>query len=408
MVHKPFQLAFLLVLLASIWTTGRAGFASLLYTFGARANQPAAADAAVNFSPRDAQAHYTRGALLEARRDLRGAANEYTAAVSLRPRDNFLWLALARVRELNGDRTGAIAAASEAVSHAPFYAQPRWQKGNLLIRAGRHDSGFSELRLAAESDSSLLPAVIDLAWQFAGNKSDYVIQAIQPRSPDAYKALAEYFQKQGNSEAATAMLEAAGEPAETERRAYLAHLLAAKDFRNAFRLWSKRHQAGPDAPMISDGSFEDGSDLEEPGFGWRAQNQAQGLTLALDGVNPKAGKWSLAVTFNGESDSSQAVISQLVMIKPRVHYQLHFAARTEELVSGGLPYVSVTDATTQQQLGQTAAFPRSSGWVDYAIDFTAPDTANAIQITLRRQPCSNTPCPAFGRLWVDEFWLVRI
>ncbi|HEY0432203.1 MAG TPA: hypothetical protein VGC61_10305, partial [Pyrinomonadaceae bacterium] len=263
----------------------------------------------------------------------------------------------------------------------------------------------SELRLAAKSDPSLLPAVIDLAWRFAGGKSDYVIQAIQPRSAEAYKALAEYFKKQGNSEAATTMLDAAGEPAEPERRAYLAHLIAAKDFRNAFRLWSKRHPPAPDTPMMSDGSFEEGSDLEEPGFGWRAQSKAQGLALALDGVNPKAGKWSVAVTFNGESDASQPVISQLVMIEPRVHYQLHFAVRTEELVSGGLPYLAVTDATTQQQLGQTAAFPRSSDWLDYTIDFTAPDAATAIQITLRRQPCNSAPCPAFGRLWVDGFGL---
>jgi hypothetical protein len=407
MLVKIIQFIFVLILLCLIWTTARTGLASLLYTSAMKTNQPVAANVAVSLSPRDAQAHYARGALLEARQDGRGAALEYTQAVSLRPRDTFLWLALAHARELSGDRVGAIAAASEAVSRAPFYAQPYWQLGNLLIRAGRAESGFSELRLAAESDPSLLPAVIDLAWRFSGDKTDYVIQAIQPRTPETYKALANYFAKHKQSLAATAMLDAAGESAEPERRAYIAALIAGKDFRNAFTLWRKGHPPYPDAPLMSDGGFEEGSDLEEPGFGWRAQSKAQGFALSLDGVNAKAGKWSVAVAFNGESDPAQPVISQLVLIKPRTHYQLHFAARISELVSGGLPYVSLSDASTGQQLGQTTVFPPDSGWLDYNIDFAAPDTATAIQITLRRQPCSSTPCPAFGRLWLDEFWLAE-
>ncbi len=403
--------ALLLVLLPMIWTTGRAGFASLLYAYAARANQPAAADAAVSLSPRDAQAHYIRGAVLEARQDLPGAIAEYTQAVSLRPRDFVLWLALAHARELKGDVPGAIAAASQAVSRAPFYAQPHWQLGNLLIRAGRHDGGFSELRLAAESDPSLLPAVIDLAWRLSGDKPGDVLQAIQPRSPEAYKALAEYFKKRGRVQEAVAMFLAAGPAAEPERRAYIEALIAAKQFKEAFELWPSKESPNPDVlagPLLHDAGFEEGSDLDEPGFGWRAKNKAQGFSLSLDGANPKEGKWSVAVAFNGESDPAQPIISQLVFIGPRAHYQLHFAARTEELVSGGLPYLSVTDASTQQALGQTSVFPQTSGgWHDYTIDFTTPETAAAIQITLRRELCNKTPCPIFGRLWLDDFSLRR-
>lgn len=405
MIRKSLPIALLLFLAVLIWTTGRTGFASLLHAYAARANQLAPAETAVKLSPRDAQAHYVRGALLEARRDMGGAAQEFAQAVSLRPRDNFLWLALARARELSGDRSGAIAAANEGAVRAPFYAQPHWQLGNLLLRAGNSESGFGELRLATASDPSLLPATVDLAWHLSNKNTDYVLQAIQPRRPEAYKALAEYFAKRGETEVAAAMIEAAGEPAESERRAFVAALIAAKDFRSAFTLWAKRHPRDPDGPMMRDGSFEQESDLDEPGFGWRALNKPQGFSLSLDDTNPKTGKWGLAVNFDGQSDPSESVISQLVLIEPRARYQLHLAARTEELVSGGLPYVSVIDATTQQPLGQTPAFPRSSNWLDYTIDVTAPDTATAIQVMLRRQACNTTPCPAFGRMWLDDFWV---
>src|SRR5438045_26367 len=80
-----------------IWYTGRAGFASLLSTYAARANQPAAADAAVKLSPGDAEVHYIRGAVLETNEDLPGAIAEYTQAVSLRGDDYVLWLSLAHV-----------------------------------------------------------------------------------------------------------------------------------------------------------------------------------------------------------------------------------------------------------------------------------------------------------------------
>lgn len=396
-----------LVLLFMIWTTARAGFASLLYSFAARTNQPDAANAAVILSPRDAQAHYIRGAALEAKQDLSGAIAEYSQAISLRPRDYVLWLALAHARELNGDRTGAIAAANEAVSRAPFYAQTHWQLGNLLIRAGHRDGGFNELRMAAASDPELLPMVIDLAWRLGGDNREYVMQAIQPRGPEAYKALAEFFRKRGQTQQAIAMFQAAGIAAEPERRSYMESLIAARQFKEAFALWTKeaRYPDGPERPLMNDPGFEQGSDLDEPGFGWRAK-KAPGLALSLDGANPKEGKWSLAVAFNGESDPGRPVISQLVLVAPRARYQLHFAARTEDLVSGGLPYLSVTDATTQQVLGQTDAFPQtSSGWRDYTVDFTAPENATAIQITVQRQPCSKTPCPIFGRLWLDDFSL---
>jgi tetratricopeptide (TPR) repeat protein len=409
-IRIPAVAGFLLLLLLMTWITLRAGFASLLYAYAARLNESAAANAAVNLSPRDAQAHYIRGAVLEARQDLRGAAVEYTQAVSLRPHDYVLWIALARARELNGDMAGAVAAARQAVSQAPFYAQPHWQLGNLLIRAGNHDDGFSELRLAVKSNPSLLPAVIDLASHFAENKPDYFLQAIQPRSPEEYKALAEYFGKRGQAADAIAMFRAAGAGAERERRSYLEALIAAKQFKEAFALWTKETKPdGEKSPVLHDPGFEQGSDLDEPGFGWRAKNKSQGFLLSLDGSNPKEGKWSAAVEFKGESDPGQAVISQLVLIEPRARYELHFAARTESLVSGGLPYLTVTDAGNQEVLGQTPGFPQTSGgWHDYTIDFTAPNALAAIQIELRRQSCSNSPCPIFGRLWLDDFSIRRL
>src|SRR5882724_2382246 len=113
--RDPMQLArylgLLLILLFLIWSAGRTGFASLLSAYAARTSKLAAARSAAALSPRDPAAHLVGGAILEANDDVAGTTAEYQQAVSLRPQDYLLWLNLAQARELNGDISGAIAAA---------------------------------------------------------------------------------------------------------------------------------------------------------------------------------------------------------------------------------------------------------------------------------------------------------
>jgi hypothetical protein len=263
--------------------------------------------------------------------------------------------------------------------------------------------------LAGASNPTLLPTIIDLAWQLSRGDIEYVRHAIQPSTPEAYTALAEYFKKRGKVSEAVALIRAAGSGAEDYRRRFLNELISVKGFQDAYSLWSIAHPAGPDdSGPINDAGFEQESDLDEPGFAWRAK-KAQGVLLSLDNANAREGKSSLRIEFNGESDPGLPIITQLVNLEPRAHYQLHFAARTEEIVSGGLPGVTILDAGSGQALGQSGAFPlASNGWRDYTIDFTVPETTSTIQIALQRERCSRSPCPIFGRLWLDVFGLRKL
>lgn len=399
--------AVILILLLLIISAGSAGFASLQATHAARSGESQAADAAVRFSSRNAQNHLIRGGVLQRQGDLAGAMGAYSRAVSLRPDDYVLWLNLSHARELNGDREGAIAAARYAASLAPHYSKPHWQLGNLLVRAGRIDEGYRELRAAGRSNPALLPAFINLAWQLSRGDVQTVVDAAGPATPTGYKALADFFRKRGQTSEAIEMFRRIGaEPGEEivqERRAYLAELLGAKDFKSAHALWRIAHQPDPDMPMVFDGGFEQESDLDEPGFGWRAGEKSDAIHLSLDPSEPNEGRRSLHVFFNGASDPSQPVISQLVSVESQKGYQLRFAVRTREVVSGGLPMVTVVDPVSGQALGQTESFQQTSdGWRPYTIDFTTAPNAQAIQIRLQRGPCGS-PCPIFGNLWLDNF-----
>jgi hypothetical protein len=402
----------LLVLLPVLaWHIGSAGFATLLSTYAARANQPAAADAAVNLSPGDPEGHYIRGAVLEANDELPTAIADYTRAVALRPDDYVLWLALARATELNSQTEQAIAAAKAAVALAPSYAQPHWQLGNILVRAGQRDEGFKELRLAGASNPSLLPAVIDLASQLSHGDLQLVKQAIQPQSSESFMAMAEYFMKRNKANDAVEMLRSAGGDAGPLRRQYVNDLISAKRFPEAYELWAIDHKAnaGSGPGVIINQGFEQEANLDEPGFGWRSENKSPSLLLSLDADNPKEGRSSLRVEFKGDSDPAQRIVSQLVLFEPRGHYQLEFDARTADLVSGGLPNITVTDASDNVILGQPVLLPKQTeNWQHYRIDFSSKETTTAIQISLRREGCSMVPCPIFGRLWLDNFSLQKL
>lgn len=400
----------ILLLVFLSWHSARTGYASLLKTNIASVNDLPRVANAVQLNPADPQAHVLLGALLEVNNDRVGANSQYQTAVSLRPDDYLLRLQLARGQELAGDTNGAIASATTAVKLAPYYTQPHWQLGNILIRAERHQAGFAELRLAADRNPTLWPGIVDLAWQMSGGSVEYVRAAMQPHTPEAYKALAYCFSKHGESQAAIDMLTEGGDATLIERRAYVGELIAAKQFSPARSLWSVEHGhwRDPDVGLtLIDGGFEEETNLNEPGFSWRAAGADKTVTLSLDNSKPKEGRTSLRVDFNGATSAVGEVISQLVLVSPKTSYRLYFAVRTDGLVSGGLPNVTVVDASDNKLFGQTGALPQTTeSWQPITIDFTTGASTTAIQISLRRQPCPAPQCPIFGKLWLDDFILM--
>jgi tetratricopeptide (TPR) repeat protein len=399
----------LVVLAVLVWSASRAGAGKFLTAYAVNTNLMTAADSAIRISQSDADAHLMRAELLAKANELEQAIAECERAASLRPDDYVIWLSLARARELNGQARDAIEAARRAVSLAPFYAQPHWLLGNVLIRAGQTEEGFRELSAAGHADSSLYPAILDLAWQLSHGDVEFVSQSIQP-GPEAALAAAECLRKHAAVRQAIALFEKAGSDPEAvaARKKYVTELIAAKKFDEALALWnfdrSVEDQTAPD--KLLNPSFEQECDLDEGGFGWRAPKPSENVTLSLAQADTKEGGSSLLIEFKGDSNPATPIISQLVLIQAKTHYALRVSCRTENLVAGGLPNVRVLDAAGDKILGETGGLSGSNGsWRVYVIDFTSGDSTTAIQIVVQREPCNSSPCPIFGKLWLDSFAL---
>ena len=374
----------------------------------------------MRLGPSDASAHYARAVALWGTGRLDAAIGEYETAASLRPRDYVVWQELGRARGQAGEEQGALAALTEAVRLAPFYAQPRWQLAQILLRSGRRDEAFAELRRAVASDPGLFPQAIELAWDACGGDTRAAENVIRPQSDAQRVELARFFAAHGKADEAIRLFRSAGAVSDRERDALLTQLLGAGRFREAYEVWSKGRAGVDGTPgygisQVVDGGFEKGI-FTKQGFGWRVGRDSKAVQVSLEANEARAGEGggprSLRVDFSGASNQALPVISQLVLTEPNTGYRLSFAARTEKIVTGGPPVVVISDADPnngQKVIAQSKALPPgTSEWQNYVVEFATDNSTTAIVINFQRQNCSADPCPAFGRVWLDDFILRRL
>jgi Tfp pilus assembly protein PilF len=404
----------IVVCVFGILNAWRASASRLLTHHGRTAQLLVQTEAAVSMMPSDPEAHSGRAFVLLNMNNLAAALPEYESAAALRPGDYFLWLELGRARDMADDEEGALAALEQAVKLAPQYAQPRWQLGNALFRSGRVEEAFRELRRAAVSDLTLLPNLIDLAWGASAGDAARVEQIVQPERTSWRLALAKFFIKHGKTLEAVAQFRAAGEISKQDRQALLDDLLAARRYQEAYEVWAADSAIGKREGAIAsvnDGGFEGTLSRDNLSFGWRLTRDTPAIRLSLDRNNTREGINSLRVDFNGDTNVNQPIIAQLILVEPNARYRLRFAARTEQLVTGGLPVVLINDVGSKENrtLAQSSPLkPGSEEWQELTVDFTAVETTDAVLVTLQRQNCSSSPCPIFGRLWLDDFVIQKI
>ena len=403
--RAPVLLVVLVLLLGSMWRAGRSGLGSLFTSYGAATNRLSAADSSVGLSAGNADSHYVRATILEAS-DLPAAVQEHYEAVKARPDDYALWLSLARALELNGDSESAIAAARQAIPLAPAYAQPHYQLGNLLLRAGRTAEAFAELRLAGASDPTLIPGIIDLAWSISHGDPKFVEQAIAPASPDQHLVLARFFKAHQQIDAAIRAFAMSGSVGTPERQGYVQQLITDGRFEAAAELSKVDNSEGALPNAIHNPGFEKDIELDESGFDWSASQKIEGVRLTLDTQKPAEGQSALKLEFTGGAPFGSPLLSQVVLVTPQTHYELQFSARNESLVSGALPQIVVLDGVSNKPLGQSPAFAGTSdGWRQVTVPFASGPQTKAVRIAIERSSCSSSPCPIFGRLWLDAFVL---
>jgi tetratricopeptide (TPR) repeat protein len=377
------------------------------------------ASTAVGLAPNDPFTQWTLGGL-ETKSlpfdQLPEAIRHYEAAVRLSPNDYRLWMDLGHARAQAGEMKAGEEALRRAVELAPSYSFPRWYLGNLLVRDGRIDEGFAELRRAGDGDATLRPQIFNLAWRVYGEDVDAVREALGD-SVEARVQLAASLIGLGRVDDAVRLwssLSAAEKKEQSEAgKALLKSLFDAKRFRAALEI--ERNLAPENlANEIAVGKFRNSgfeSDVGEAGasvFDWNVETSPQ-AQAAIDKGNRHAGERSLRVFFNASAELPFNNIRQLVVVDSGASYRFNCYARTEDLKSAVTPVIEILDAASGAVLATTAPLPvGKNDWLMVSADFKTGAKTEAVLVRTARAACeSAAACPIFGTIWYDDFNLQR-
>jgi len=381
------------------------------------------AAAAARLAPDDPQAHFTLARLAEMSLlpdELPAAVAGYERAAALSPNDYRLWVELGRARSAAGDAEGAERAHRRAVELAPNYPGPRWHLGNLLLRQGRIEEAFAELRRAGDADpATYRPQVFNMAWgAFGGDVGR--LRELGGDSAAARAALADYLLGRGRLDDALALwreFEGAGLTEEqsavgAKLRKTLADARRFHDALSVERVLRPVPGAGglPEIERVTNGGFEEA--VGPPGrhlFEWQV-TPAEGAQINLDVGSPRGGARSLRVLFESPGTLDFKNVSQLVAVRPSSRYRLEYFVRTDGLKSTSTLRTVVADAADEYHpLASSDPLPvgASDGWRQVALEFATGPRTEAVTINVRREPCAEAVCPIFGRVWYDDFNLQR-
>jgi hypothetical protein len=379
------------------------------------------ARSALKLAPNDPWTHWAYAGLEKQSFEpaaLQDALSHYEEAVRLSPNDYRFWMDLGRAREQAGDAAGGERALRRAVELAPAYAYPRWLLGNLLLRAGRGDESFQELRRAAEADPKLRPQIFNVAWHVFGEDVQAVRNAVG-NSPSARAEFAAYLGAQLRFEDALSLWASLSAAEKKEQRSQGETLMNALVKAHRYRAAQDvlRDIAGEgvasalSAEQFTNAGFE--SELGAGGagiFGWQVTSVPQ-AQVAVDPNYRHNGGRSLRILFKSPSALEFKNVSQLVVVAPGAQYRFTCFVRTEELKSLGTPMIEILDGSDERNVlgaSQPLAAGRSD-WQQLTIDFRSPAESEAVKVRITRAGCTgDSVCPIYGIVWYDDFNLQRL
>jgi tetratricopeptide (TPR) repeat protein len=344
------------------------------------------------------------------------AVEEYERAVALSPNDYRFWMALGTAHEQVGDSVKGEQALRRAVALAPSYSYPHWYLGNLLLRSGRYQEAFKELRLAAEADTELEPQQFNFLWAIYSENLEALKTAMGEGSERRARFALYLLTQQRHDDGLRVWDSLSGDEKKTNREtanAIIANLLLARRFHDAMRVWNdiaQNERYRVEFGKVFDGGFEEainyGPDMP---FGWQVKEAPQ-LQIGIDPNDSNSGNRSLRLVFQVRANLEALNVSQLVPVTPGSEYDFEYFFRTEKLESGSAPMVQLYDATDGALLTSSSQASGTNPWTRLNFSFKTAAKTEAVIIRIVRNKCSDeeTPiCPIFGSIWYDDFSFKR-
>lgn len=323
---------------------------------------------------------------------------EFETAAALSPHDHLTWLYLGRAYERNGNTEAAERALRTSAVLAPQYAYVRWALGNTLLRKGRVDEAFAEIRAAAAADNALVPAAVVAALNAANGdvaaaqpmigsepvmNAEFAVQlAVQKRFADA-EAVWQHVSRNGFDERLNSAADALAR-----------HLIDAKQYRFAQQVMFPGRPAG-----IDNGGFEEPLRPSPSVFEWNIAGGTVPRIGQTEG-NKYSGNYSLLISF-GDGTKEMRAVSQTIVVPLHRELELEMHVRSDLTEARGGLRLIVEDAVSGTKLAESALLAGRSDWSPVSVKFSS-NAADAVVIKLTAADCPPTGCFLKGNMGFDE------
>jgi tetratricopeptide (TPR) repeat protein len=338
--------------------------------------------------------------------------NAFEDVIRLSPNDYRWWIELGRIDEQADRMDRAEMAFRRATTLAPTYAYASWQLGNFLLRRGRADEAFTELRKTTENNLTYREQVFSLAWDYFDHDPSRV-EALAADTPAVRTSLALFYAAHGQASDSLRIWNTLSDDQKAESpqiAKIIAQALTEKKFFRQGLEFSRQVGIDPDAQAeaITNGGFENALGTPDDNhYGWNVERGDNKLDIASDSSVKHHGNRSLRMNFRVYIKAELANPWQIVASEPGRSYTLHFWARSENLKSAGMPVVQIIDPAEYRLIAvSTAVATGTNDWQEMTIDFKSSADSDGFIVRVARAYCGDA-CPIVGLLWLDDFSLVK-
>ena len=372
-------------------------------------------DAGVAYVPNSAPllARLASAAMEDGERDLIVVEGYAQRAVRISPWDYRRRLLLATVKEAKGERGAAVQSLQEALALAPNYTDVHWRLANLLMRDGKLAKSLDHYRAATSLKPSLLPATLDLLWRVSGSNLA-VMEAVTKDDAKALITLAQFLLNQSRTAEAVKVFESIDVSSRlslSESPAFINSLIAGGHLEEARQVWTDIVKGDTPTTLtqgVSNGSFE-GEPLKGfEQFDWTIGRNDYAVAR-IDADAARTGGRSLRIDFLGRDTTRlDGQVRQMIVVRPSSRYRIECYVKSHGLSTPEGPRVVITDITSSTEIASSD--PIASGsrdWEPVGFDFSAPPSARAVVITIKRVPKFSYDAPTRGAVWFDDFTMTE-
>jgi hypothetical protein len=347
--------------------------------------------------------------------DLVRAVAALRHAADLDPYSAAVLLDLAAAYESEGQTEQARYALVSAQRVYPLSADVAWSYGNFLLRQGKYDAGFAELRKALELDPKRVTEAVGRALAFEPDPS-VVLDKVVPRSTATYLPLLTFESDSGNAAVAQLVwvrLVSLGQKVPlSDVLPFFRALVSGDRPEDAARLWPQAVgiMANPPPPdpsgsLIWDGGFESG--VAGGGLGWLFSPVSGDAQISFDRSEKHSGQQSLRILFNGRRNISFADGCHLFVPQPGRLYVLTGWVKTQSLTSSEGVRLEIRAAS---RTGEVAALSGeihgTQPWSELRVLWKAPEDSGLGKVCVKRNMSDKPGSAIQGAAWIDDVALV--